>query len=272
MSPKGKKRRKHPISQWLVVMPASSRSPPVSLESLEHPHSPGACTTAEVSDSSPPSHTTDIGHRNCPHSDAHLLDATCATDTPYYSYPDAMEGDIDDIISTSTRDHTPSAELQSATIDFKPHSFMEGHFEDIISLSTRDHTPSAELQSATIDFKPQSFMEGHFEDSISPSTRDHTPCAELQSATIDFEPHLCMEGHFEDIISTSTRDHTPCADPPATIDLHSPLPGGANRDTVRRCSYGCQDERLLLYDAVHATKLPNFMQCRTPLPKSFEYT
>ena len=202
-------------------MPASSRSPPVSLESLEHPHSPRACTTAEVSGSSPPSHTTDIDHRNYPHSDAHLLDATCATDTPYYSYPDVVEGDIDDIISTSTRDHTPSAEPQSATIDFN---------------------------------------------SISPSTRDHTPCTELQSATIDFEPPLSMEGHFEDIISTSTQDHTPCADPPATIDLHSPLPGGANRDTVRRCSYGCQDERLLLYDAVHATKLPNFMQCRTPLP------
>ena len=195
--------------------------PPVSLESLEHPQSPGACTTAEVSGSSPPSHTTDIDHRNYPHSDARLLDATCATDTPYYSYPDVMEGDIDDIISTSTRDHTPSAEPQSATIDFN---------------------------------------------NISPSTRDHTPCAEMQLATIDFEPHLFMEGHFEDIISTSARDHTPCADPPATIDLHSPLPGGANRDTVRRCSYGCQDERLLHYDAVHATKLPNFTQCRTPLP------
>ena len=221
VSPKGKKRRKHPISQWLVVMPASSRSPPVSLESLEHLQSPGASTNAEVSGSSPPSHTTDIDHRNYPHSDARLLDATCATDTPYYSYPDVMEGNIDDIISTSTRDHTPSAEPQSATIDFN---------------------------------------------SISPSTRDHTPCAELQLATIDFEHHLFMEGHFEDIISTSTRDHTPCADPPATIDLHSPLPGGANRDTVRRCSYVCQDERLLLYDAVHATKLPNFMQCRTPLP------
>ena len=41
---------------------------------------------------------------------------------------------------------------------------------------------------------------------------------------------------------------------------------GAQRCMVRSEQQGCRDERMLIYDAVQRSQLPNFMHCRLPLP------
>ena len=47
----------------------------------------------------------------------------------------------------------------------------------------------------------------------------------------------------------------------------APTPcSGAQRCMVCSAQQGCRDERMLIYDAVQSSQLPNFMHCRLPLP------
>ena len=136
--------------------------------------------------------------------------------------PNAMEGDINDIISQYTRGDTPCTTCNRLRFISNLTSFsLQTLWRAILSISyrhihevIRPVQPAAGYDSSQTLLLSPDAMEGNIKYIISQYTRGDT-LYNLQPVTIHLEPHSllspdAMEGNIKYIISQYTRGDTPC--------------------------------------------------------------
>ena len=99
-------------------------------------------------------------------------------------------------------------------------------------------------------------MEGHSTDTFMDT---HLMLSDLYSCPDDMDASLIP--HQQPIMPQSA----PIINDDDIVPASTPC-SGAQRCMVRSAQQGCLDERMLIYDAVQSSQLPNFMHCRLPLP------